>query len=440
MLDPQGLWNEVKEKLSNNLSPATFENSFKDVNVVAKEENGVISVVVPTAFLRQRINTLYYNTINNDIVPKLTTQKLKIIFVLENEIQTKKSVPQPQPKMSIYNLNRNYSFESFVVGESNRNAYLAASKVAENPKSGLFNPLYIFGGVGLGKTHLMQAIGNYISDNDINTKIVYVQAQDYSNDYIKASGSKDFKQFDEKYSDIDILLIDDIQMLSKKPGSQEQFFKLFNDMTNKNKQIVITSDRTPTQLEGFMDRLTSRFSFGLSVDIHQPDYSQRVEILKKKALEKTEKTVPDNVLSFIAEKFSSNVRDLEGALNRVIQFSEWENKEITLENAKQSLDILIKSIKKEDNDYEKCLSVIAGLYNIDVSEIIGVSRKTKISTARQISMYILKTKYELTYSKIGSILNNRDHSTIMSGCNKIENELKTDEELKLAVETILKKL
>ncbi len=444
MQNYQELWNDVRSVLKDKLTEETFNNTFGDVKKIYKEENGTLFVIVPSVYLKSTINTVHYKNISN-IVDKLSTKKLRVKFICENEIEDDNKIITNKPALIVNNLNQNYTFESFVLGASNRAAYLAASRVAENPgsafKSG-FNPLYIFGGVGLGKTHLMQAIGNYIQDTNADYKILYIQAYDYYTEYSKASRDKNWDAFEAKYSNVDVLLIDDIQMLEGKKETQTQFFQLFNNMITNGKQVVITSDCPADKLNNFMDRLYSRFQDGDTENINQPDLPQRINILKRKAAEQTNKNIPENVLSFIAETFTNNVRELQMALNRVLNYAEFFNQDITLDMAKESLDVLIKSNQSnKDNDYQNCLSVIANWYNITVADILGASRASKVVLPRHIAMYILYTKYKLSYSKIGSILNGRDHSTIISGCNKIENDLKNNQELIVkSVDAILKKL
>lgn len=445
MQNYQELWNDVISILKNKLSEETFNNTFTDVKKVYKEENGVLFVIVPSVYIKTTINAVHYKNLSN-ILDELSTKKLRLKFILEDEIKKEDAkVIANKPALVINNLNQNFTFESFVLGASNRAAYLAASRVAENPGSSSktgFNPLYIFGGVGLGKTHLMQAIGNYIQDTNIDYKILYIQAYDYYTEYSKASRDKNWDAFEEKYSNIDVLLIDDIQMLEGKKETQTQFFQLFNDMVLNGKQVVITSDRPADKLNNFMDRLYTRFQDGDIENINQPDLPQRINILKRKVAEQTTKNVPDDVITFIAETFTNNVRELQGALTRVLNYSEFFNQEINLDMAKESLDVLIKSNKSNaDNNYQNCLSVIANWYGISVADILGASRANKVVLPRHIAMYILKTKYDLSYSKIGNILNGRDHSTIINGCNKIENDLKNNQELIVkSIDAILKKL
>lgn len=433
----QDLWNKTRDKLSNSFAEQTFNEVFGEVKKVVKVDNGIIYVLVPSTFIQTKINNVYTKMIA-EILATLSNQRLKFKFICENEV---KSTYKPlTTKIYRNNLKSNYTFESMVVGEANRLSYITAMKVAEQPGT-FVNPLYIFGGVGLGKTHLMQAIGNYISDNNLEANILYVQATDYRSDFIKALQTQNFLEFTQKYENLDVLLIDDIQMLSDSSKSQEEFFKLFNDLSARGKQIVITSDCPAAKLTGIMPRLTSRFQMGISVDVHQPDLNQRVNILKRKLAETSELSVNDDILEYIAENFIDNVRELEGALNRVLMYCEFCNKELTLELAKESLDILISSRKpKQKENYEEVLSVIASFYNITTIDLIGKSRNSKFVLPRHIAMYILKNHYNFTNKRIGQILNGRDHSTVISGCEKIEEEIKTDVQLKLAIENILKKI
>lgn len=439
MVEYQDLWNDVRDELERELAPQSFQQTFGDVKRVIKYENGIIYVLTPSPYSRRTINTVYYKTVNS-MIKNYTKDNLRFKFVAEDELKTEnKKVATKQ--FSKNDLNQNFTFESFVVGDSNRLAVLTSLKVADNPGV-VYNPLYIFGGVGLGKTHLMQAIGNYISEQNIDSRILYVQANDYLSDYTRAIRDNNLAGFEEKYENIDVFLIDDIQMLTDKNQTQQQFFKLFNDLDNNNKQIVITSDRPADKLNGFMDRLTTRFVKGGVVDINQPDFNQRVNILRKKAQEFSQVQLDDEIINYIAENFINNVRELEGALNRIFLYSEMDSsRPLNLALAKEALEILLKNKKvNNEQNYDDVLSVISSMYSVSVSDILSSSREAKFTIPRQIAMYILKERYKLTYQKIGNILNGRDHSTVMSGYNKISDELKYNEELKLAVDAILKKV
>ncbi len=378
----------------------------------------------------------------SDILEKLTTDNIKIKFILNSDIEeeTKKEVTNFD-EMYRNNLRTTFNFATYVVGQSNMFAFRMAMKIAEQPAM-VANPLYIFGSVGLGKTHLMQAIGNYVLDKDINKQVLYVKADQFIEDYTNFCNDK-MPEFKEKYRSLDVLLIDDIQLLELGKKSQWEFFAVFDLLFNENKQIVITSDRPANELN-IMDRLTSRFNAGLTVDISTPNLDHRVNILRRKVLETTELIVDDNVLEYIASIFTNNIRELEGAFMRVLYFCTTCNIDITLENAQEALASLVK-IKKvsnshNENNFTKVQDLVASFYNITVDDLIGSKRQAGIVLARHIAMYILKNSYGLSYKKIGSLFSNRDHSTIISGCEKIESELKNNEELKLAYETILKKI
>ncbi len=320
-------------------------------------------------------------------------------------------------------------------------AFRLAMKIADQPGM-VANPFYIFGSVGLGKTHLMQSIGNYILDIDINKKVVYVKADQFIEDYSKFC-KNEMPEFTNKYRNLDVLLIDDIQVLEIGKKSQLEFFKVFDLLFNENKQIIITSDRPANELN-IMERLTSRFSAGLMVDIQTPNLDHRVSILKKKVSESTNVEVEDSVLDFIASVFTNNIRELEGAFTRVLYYCTAVNLPITLDNAKEALAPLLNNKRLSNNhnesNFSKVQDVVASFFNITIDDLIGSKRQAKFVLARHIAMYILKNTYGLSYKKIGSLFSNRDHSTIISGCDKIENELKVNEEIKLAYDTIMKKV
>ena len=450
MTDYQDLWNKVLNKLKSSIDERNYQETFSEATKVAKAENGVIFVVCPSLYIKRKINSTYYRGINEKLQEISGTKNIKVTFVTQEELTPYLKVEEKKPVIlnnSNY-LNPNYTFDSFVVVDSNRIAYLAALILVDSDNISLnnassrdiVNPFYIFGGVGLGKTHLMQAIGNYIANKNINNKIVYVSANEFLDDYTKASYEKSMNSFNDKYNNIDYLLIDDIQMLADKQGTQQQFFKIFNEMDNKNKQIVITSDRPANQLNGFMDRLTSRFAKGTTVNINVPDLKQRISILERKVSELSPEELSQDVLVYIAENFVSNIRELEGALNRVLLLAKLYNRKPDLALTKEALEPLMSTkTNKEDNDYEKLLSVISSMYSISLADLISTQRSIKYVYPRHIAMYILRTKYGLTHSKIGYIFNGRDHTTIMNACKKIESDLKTNKELRNMVDSILKK-
>jgi chromosomal replication initiator protein len=458
--DCQALYDKVINDLKNALDTDSFEALSLEGKKISKFLNGYIYVVADDDYSLSRINKFYISMINS-YVKKYTSETVLLKFLSAEEMQslinkeevTPTSVEQDlDNKYRPGNIDATYTFTNFVVGKSNKFAYTYAIQTAENPGKH-FNPLYIFGGVGIGKTHLMQAIGNYMLDKDINKKILYVEAKEFCDDYIHAcnqSQSEKQKKIDEfhnRYRDIDVLLVDDIQILCGKDKTQEEFFTLFNFLIDRNKQIVITCDRPANSLDGMADRLKSRFDQGLTVDITAPELELRLDILRKKIKTLSNKSdLPDEVLNFIASSFASNIRELEGALKRVFFYSVFNDSPITLDLAKESLNSLLKAQKNANKystntqTYENIQSVVSSYYGITVSDLISTKRSAKIALPRHIAMYLIKDIYDLPYKKIGSMFGGRDHTTVISACEKIENDLKTNEELKMAVDNIKKKL
>ncbi len=440
MNDYQTLWNRTLEEFKLFLNEDAFDETFSDVKSVFKFSNGSIYVLCPTQYIKHKINDVYSIRLN-EILQGLTSETMRFKFVTKEEVATPEDVIDEAKKPVLFksNLDPNYTFQSFVSGKSNMFAYRSAMQCADQGAF-LANPLYIFGGVGLGKTHLMQAIGNYMIDKDINKKVYYIQTQQFISQYVKATQTKNFEEFKKTYENLDCLLVDDIQMLAEASKTQEQFFDIFNVLYQSHKLIVITSDKPANQLT-IMERLRSRFSWGMQVDIQKPDLEHRVLILKRKLLESSEEIIPDEVLYFIAQNFPDNIRDLEGALRRVLNYSIMMNDDITLALAKESLEPMLRKIKNDDDqNYENLMSVVCGFYGIDHADLIGPKRISKYILARHICMYILKTKYNLPYQKIGYLFGGRDHSTVLSAVEKIDLQLKSDAELKMAVNAILKKI
>lgn len=441
----QDLWDNILEELSKNYSEDIFNEIFGETKSVIKYTNGLVYVLVPSVYIQTKINYTYSQKIKN-IVDSLIDEPIKFKFVTAEEAVTPQNkYVETKVTKKVYDsyLNENYNFESFVVGESNRFSIRSAMMVAEQP--GQFaNPLYIFGGVGLGKTHLMQAIGNYVIEKDINKKVLYIQAQNFIVDYSKATQSGNMESFEQKYNELDVLLVDDIQMLEIGKKSQQEFFKLFCDMHDSGKQIVITSDCPADQLKGIMDRLTSRFSWGMTVNISQPNLEHRVNILKRKLIESPDanKDIDDEIYEYIANQYINNIRELEGAFRRVLYYGVMLNQDITLPLVKEALEPLLKNRKKDgtEDKFENLKSIIASFYQISVEDLISKKRTNNLIVPRHICMYLLKKKYDLPYKKIGNLLGNRDHSTVMSGYKKIEQDLKTNKEIKLAIDTISKKI
>lgn len=445
----------AKEKIE---SP-DFKDIFSQTPKIYKVENNYIYIVLPDPLSKFRVEKFYLSQLNS-ILEQTSGEKINFKLVTqdvvdkeEKESNIKITTVDEAPKQTHTYFRHEYTFENFMVGESNRFAFLSAMKVAENPH-GYSNPLYIFGDVGLGKTHLMTAIGQYVLDKNINTNIVYVNTTLFIEEYFLATSSKSSSQtitsFYNKYRNADILLVDDIQFLNNKKATQEEFFKIFEYLHSNNKQIIVTSDRPSSELENIMPRLKSRFDWGLSVDIKAPDKKLRLSILKSKLsfLIKDINDVPDEILELISDYFQNNIRELEGALRRVINYCVALNMPFTLENAQTALDgILPKNRKNNKVESDEVLiiknvkdAVCSYFAPLSLSDLESNSRKQNITYPRQLAMYILKNTFKLQLNVIGEAFGGRDHATVGHGIDKITNMIKTDNLVKRDLENLQEKL
>lgn len=447
----EDIWKKIKSTLQSEFDNDIYNEHFAEINNVFRVNNNLVYLIAPNSFIKNKIENFYINRLNyylNNFVQE--KYLFKIITKEQAAIEIAKDQPYEinKPEENLENkyktgLNNTYTFDNFVVGTSNRLAYTSAMKVADQP--GIFaNPLYIFGDVGLGKTHLMECIGNYALENNINLKVLYVKTDQFIEDYASAAQNKTFDDFSKKYEDVDILLVDDIQFLSGKTKTQLEFFKIFEKLKDNNKQIVITSDRPASDLYDIMSRLTSRFEWGLSVDISKPNLDHRISILKKKLSIETSdpELISEEILEYIASVFDNNIRELEGALKRVLFYCTAFNYKFTIENTKDALKNLInsKNVGNKDidkNNYNNILDVVSNYYNINTSDLLSKKRQKKYVFARQISMYIIKDLYDLTFKRIGQIFNGRDHSTVIYGIEQISNYIQTDDSVKKDVEKLL---
>ncbi len=449
------LWNKTKEALKISFKENSYEQIISKITDIHCVRNNIIYLIVSDALAKYRFQKFCLRQ-SNDILAEISTEKLKYDLITLDEVKTEKENEAPKfvqpdelPSITRRNLRPEYTFENFVTGENNRYAFLSAMKAAESPYD-VANPLYIFGDVGLGKTHLMMAIGNYILDNNINSNVVYTSAQQFVEDYFMASSKKSpnkFESFYNYYRNADVLLVDDIQFLSGKNGTQEEFFKLFEVLFEKNKQIVITSDRPANELENIMARLKSRFAWGLPVDIKKPDLEHRKLITKKKLsfLVNNPNSVPEEVIDYIALNFDENVRSLEGAIKRLVSYCSIFGCDISLEKAQEALDSLISKEKNNitpsnSSQVEKIKEVVSNYYNIDVKELAGNSKKKEIAWARQVAMYLIRTQLNLPLKTVGTFFGGRDHTTVVHAENKINSLIKEDWTVKNDVDFLCQKL
>jgi chromosomal replication initiator protein len=444
------IWEEIKQSLEEDLDEVVYTEIFEPVHTVFKVVNNYIYIVAPNEFIKKRIEMLYLNKLNKYLEYKfdekhkfriMTQEQASKELSDEKEFSLNKADDSLVDRYIQGNINSSYTFDSFVVGNSNRLAYTSAIKVADQPGI-VANPLYIFGDVGLGKTHLMQCVGNYILEGDMNRKVLYVKTDQFVEEYVRSASKKRFDEFNDKYREVDVLLVDDIQFLSSKTQSQNEFFKLFELLHGQQKQIVITSDRSANELKDIMSRLTSRFEWGVTVDINRPDLDHRIKILKKKLMAETSNSdlIPDDVIEYIASVFDNNVRELEGALKRVLFYCTAFNIDFTVKNAEAALENLVKPRINDnflsENKIKNIMSIVSDYYRISTSDLISKKRTAKYVFPRQVSMYLIKTLYDLPYKKIGTFFNNRDHSTVMHSVEKITNEMEMDINVKKDIEKL----
>lgn len=341
---------------------------------------------------------------------------------------------------SLSYLNPRYTFDTFVVGANNNLAHAASLAVAESPAE-IYNPLFIYGGVGLGKTHLMHSIAHYILDHNPNCKVRYVTSEKFTNELIESIRNADTTptEFREKYRNIDVLLIDDIQFIIGKERTQEEFFHTFNTLHESKKQIIISSDKPPKDILTLEERLRSRFEWGLTVDIQSPDYETRMAILKKKE-ELDGLHIDDEVMRYIASNIKSNIRELEGALTKIVALSRLKKKEVDVVLAEEALKDLISPDNKKTITLDLIVDIVSEHYNTTSAEIYSDNRSRNIAYPRQVAMYLSRKLTGLSLNDIGKLMGNRDHSTVLHGCNKIEADLKKDSSLQNTVEVLIKKI
>ena len=440
----QELWESVLAQIQLNISQANFNAWFKNTKI-SSIDGPEIFISVPNSFtkewLENKYNKIILKTLNETAGRKLK----KINYCIDNKdkLSFKNYIKHPVNTSQLEftqlkinqstNLNPRYTFENFVVGPFNELPHAAARAVAQNPGS-FYNPLFIYGGVGLGKTHLMQAIGNEIYQNLPDKKIRYISVEKFTSEVVSSIRNKSMDKFKEKYREIDILIIDDIQFLSGKEKTQEEFFHTFNVLYENNKQIVISSDRPPRSIQALAERLKSRFEGGMITDISHPDVETRMAILKTKAQEK-DVDFSDEVYLYLATNIQNNIRELEGALNKLIAHQNLKNQKIDIKKTKKIFKDLFKSSVNVVTP-KKVMKAISQFYDIKEKELSEPSRKKEIVRPRQIAMHILRNDLNHSLPFIGRMFGGRDHTTVMYSCDKIEKELETNENLKEEIELI----
>ncbi|OXT06648.1 chromosomal replication initiation protein DnaA [Thermoanaerobacterium thermosaccharolyticum] len=433
------LWEAIFEKLKSELTSTSYTTWLVHLKPVALLDNILVLSTV-NVFTKNIINGRYLNVIY-DAAKSITNKNIEIKIVSEDEEEYKKikeTVQYKNDKDKIVSnmLNPKYTFDTFVVGNSNKLAHAACLAVAQSPARA-YNPLFIYGGVGLGKTHLMHAIGHFVLEHNSNTKIMYVTSETFTNELVNSIKDDKNEEFRNKYRSMDILLIDDIQFIAKKERTQEEFFHTFNTLYEANKQIIVSSDRPPKEIPTLEDRLRSRFEWGLIADIQPPDFETRIAILKKKA-QNENLNIPDDVLIYIAEKIPSNIRELEGALIRIVAFSSLTKANIDLDLAKDALkDIISNKVRKIT--VKLIQEEVCKYYNIKYEDFISKKRTKTIAFPRQIAMYLAREMTDLSLPKIGEEFG-KDHTTVIHAYDKISNDIKEDESLNKQIEELKKRI
>jgi chromosomal replication initiator protein len=429
-------WQAVLGQLQMEMAKATFDTWVRDAEFIAFED-GTFIIGVENAFARDWLDSRLTSTVTR-LLTGIMNRTVEIRFVVWQERQNHESNPvaggsDDERDVDFNNtavnttLNPRYTFDSFVVGASNRLAQAASMAVAENP-SRAYNPLFIYGGVGLGKTHLLHAIGNVCLT--VGLQVLYVSSEEFTNDLINAIRVHQTQAFREKYRHIDVLLIDDIQFIAGKESTQEEFFHTFNTLHGQNKQIVISSDRSPKAMITLEERLRSRFEWGLIADIQPPDLETRLAILRAKA-DRHGYRVPNDILDAIAHRMQSNIRELEGALNRIVAYADLRGIPLTAEIVDVALADMLP--RRREVEPDRVVRMVAEAFGITVEQITARNRARQVALPRQIAMYLLREEAQISLPQIGEVLGGRDHTTVMYGCDKVADLLEQDDRLRRQV-------
>lgn len=441
------IWIKFTDKFKESVSEKVFDVWINPI-MPLEVTNTYYKVAVQNSFFKKVIEEKYANTIEG-ILSSIMERDIRLIIDTIEESEEKHSIPEikvaDEPIKPLFreeteddafesNLNPKYVFENYVMGNSNRFAYTAATSVADSPAK-KYNPLFIYGGVGLGKTHLMHAIGNRIKQNDPSMKILYTSSEKFTNEIINSIYNKNTEAFRKKYRNIDCLIIDDIQFLKGKEQTQVEFFHTFNELYDSNKQIIISSDRLPKEIETLEDRMRSRFEWGLIADIQPPDLETRIAILRQKAAnDKIE--LPNEVLTLLATSITSNIREIEGVYTKVVAYSSLMNVPVTLEITKKILDDMGNVVQIKQITFQSITQAVAEHYHIKIDELFNKKRTQNIAYPRQIAMYLCRELADMSYPRIGELFGGRDHTTVIHAYEKISNKSKTDSKLQKDLNTL----
>ncbi len=443
-MNAEKAWQSVLAQLQMEMPRASYDTWVRDTHPIAYD-NGLITVGVRNAYARDWLENRLASTVSRLLIGILNSN-VSVNFVVSqaDEIDSPSDpepaaasieITTPERKARHITLNPRYTFDTYVVGSGNRLAHAACQAVAEKPARA-YNPLFLYGGVGLGKTHLLHATGNACHASGLN--VLYVSSEEFTNDMITAIRTHTTQAFREKYRSADVLLVDDIQFIAGKESTQEEFFHTFNTLHGQDKQIIVTSDRPPKSLVTLEERLRSRFEWGLSADIQAPDFETRLAILRSKA-ERTGRHISDEILESVAKQVQSNIRELEGALNRIIAFADLSGSALTPSLVEVALSDLLPN--RSDLEPDKIVTQVAEHYKLSIEKLLGRDRTKDVAYSRQIAMYLLREVSKISFPQIGEVLGGRDHSTVMSAIDKIKDQYKNgDGRVKKDIDFLTQKL
>ncbi len=439
------IWQQVLSVIQTKLSKPSYDTWFKATKASFLNEDTVV-VTAPTTFAAEWLETRYTKLVSTALSDYLG-RSVDVKFAIEEARPAEPPAPMPpipaaqpvQPEESIsHMLNPKYTFDTFVIGAGNRFAHAASLAVAEAPAKA-YNPLFLYGGVGLGKTHLMHAIGHYILEHNPNTKVLYISSEKFTNEFINAIRDNRGESFRNKYRNIDVLLIDDIQFLAGKDGTQEEFFHTFNALHEEHKQIIISSDRTPKEIPTLEERLRSRFEWGLITDIQPPDLETRIAILRKKA--KAENLdIPNEAMVYIANMIDSNIRELEGALIRIVAYSSLTNQDVSSHLAAEALKDILPTGRNRLITIQDIQQRVGEFYGLKLEDFKARKRTKAVAFPRQIAMYLSREMTDYSLPKIGEAFGGRDHTTVIHAHEKITQQLKQDQELYKIIQNLTEKI
>ena len=442
----EAFWKQAIKDLMEDISEQEFSTWFKAIEYTGSGDSQ-ITLSVPSSFIKDQISQRYLTKIEEKLA-ELAGHDLSVKFSIQKKGSSKaghdeggrvqRAEETVTRKRQHPQLNKEYTFERFIIGESNSFAANAALAISRNPGTG-YNPCLIYGGVGLGKTHLVQAVGNSVYREFPDLKVAYVTVETFANEFILSIQKKTGHQFKNKYRLVDVLLIDDIQFLEGKEGTQEELFHTFNALYDANKQMVFTSDRPVAEIRSLSDRLRSRFERGLNVDLQPPNYETRIAILNRKVEEK-KVNIPDEVVEVICRNINTNVRDLEKALTKLIAYAELVNKNITLDIARQQLKDFFAQPNQKNITIELIQKIVSDYFGLSYKDLRGKRRTKAVAFPRQVAMYISRELTEYSTTEVGAEFGGRDHTTVMHACQKIEDRMKLDPNIEPTLQTLLKRI